>query len=484
LLEHGVVCEMAKVAYLVLSHGLPYQTVDFLWSVWRPEDTYFVHVDRKSPAVAAAAIAAIAAAYPNIHVVPSEICTWGGFSLVEATLRCLAAALAADEQWSHAVVVSSTHFPLRPAAALAAALEPEACYLTFHSLDLAAANSEPQNWWSGVMRRLIYEHLEVPGLGLMRGPAKSQPRDVTFYWGQQWWILSRSAGEFVCRLRQGSLAEYLRTSAVPDESYFQTILANSPFKQQMKHKQIMWQQWDQQGRPRILSDKDIRIALTSQQFFARKASEATMREENGVVAKKIASIDRASWVESVTHAFADFLSPSMFSILNEGYRQGGSQPEATSPEEDIPTRSLLNAKSQMITQSAAKYGLEAQISSSVSASTTATLSCRFPGSRTHATYLLILRFCNREIAWVGLYLKSADLDKAAADLNAFPDRQLIDFDFPIAGGLSAHRDLLEFGVRRKGVVYLNQPRAAENLEAVTREYLEILSRIPGMISRD
>jgi len=208
-----------------------------------------------------------------------------------------------------------------------------------------------------------------------------------------------------------------------------------------------------------------------------------MREENGIVARKIASLDRASWVESVTRAFADSLSPSMFATINDGYRQGASQAESPSPEEDGPHRSLLQSTSQMIRQKAAECGLDVQISPSISDGNVATLSCRLPSSRAQATYLLILRVCNLEVAWVGLYLKSTDVDKAAADLHTFPDRQLIDFDFPIASGLAAHRDLLEFGLRRKGIVYLNQPRGAENLEAVTREYLEILSRIPGLANR-
>src|SRR5579863_8991433 len=103
---------MAKVAYVVLTHGEPYQTIDFLWSIWRDEDEYFVHIDRKSPQVAFAALAALEAAYPNIHAVPSDICTWGGFTLAEAEYRCLLSALAGDRSWSHAVLVSGTHLPL------------------------------------------------------------------------------------------------------------------------------------------------------------------------------------------------------------------------------------------------------------------------------------------------------------------------------------------------------------------------------------
>src|SRR3984885_533444 len=290
---------MAKIAYLVLTHGLPYQAIDFLWSVWREEDAYFVHVDRKSPAIAGAAFRAIAAARPNIHVVPSVICTWGGFTLIEAELRCLMVALAADPIWSHAVLVSGTHLPLRRADSLAAILEPECSYLTFHRIDLEFAKLEPPNSWSRIAQRLTYEYQEVPGLGDLRGSAKSPPSDITFFWGSPWWILSRAAAEFVCSSRQSPFSEFFRTSAIPNESYFQTILLNSPLRDQLRHRQIVWQKWSANGRPLYLSDDDIQTALTSDQLFARKASEATMRDETGVVAKTIASLDRVSWVKSV-----------------------------------------------------------------------------------------------------------------------------------------------------------------------------------------
>ena len=177
---------MAKIAYLILTHGQPYQTIDFLWSIWREEDAYFVHVDRKSPAFSAAALAAVAAAYPNVHIVPADICTWGGFTLVEAALRCLTAALRAECEWSHAVLVSGSHLPLRRAAAFAAALEPEVSYMTLHRLDLDPANQSPPGRFSGRASRFSYEYEEVRGIGAMRGHARQVPAGSAFFWGSQW----------------------------------------------------------------------------------------------------------------------------------------------------------------------------------------------------------------------------------------------------------------------------------------------------------
>jgi hypothetical protein len=473
---------VAQIAYLVLTHGLPYQTIDLLWSLWREEDAYFVHIDRKSPNLAMAGIGAVAAAYPNIHLVPSDICTWGGFSLVEGALRCLRAALIADRSWSHAALISGTHLPLRRAASLAAMLDPDCCYMNFHEIDLDAANRIPADWWSGVASRLTYEYQEVPGLGHIRGSAKPTTSGVTFFWGSQWWILSRRAAELVCSSSHGPLSEYFRSSAIPDEIYFQTILANSPLREQLRSRQLIWQRWSGNGRPLLLTDQDLRQALTSNQLFARKANEATTRDPSGILAGSVASADRAHWVQSVLQAFSDFLPPSILPIMSEDYGQGGGLDTEFAGSE-MATRSLMKDISLTIQRNAADYGLRVQLSSNVSAADES-VSCRFPDSQTAANYSLIVRLCNLEIAWIGLYVPPTDLDGASADLQVFSERELIDFSFPPARGYPAHHDMLVYGLRRKGVIPLDRHGAAENLEAVIREYLEILSHIPGMVPRE
>lgn len=471
---------MPRIAYLILAHGLPYQTIDLLWSIWREEDFYFVHFDRKSPPVAAAAIAAIASSRRNIYVVPPVICTWGGFSLVDAAQRCIGLALSVDDSWSHAALISGTHLPLQRAASLASSLEPNYSFLTFHDFDMHAAELEPPNFWSGVARRLTYEYQEVPGLGCMRGPGRLPPPNVTFYWGSQWWILSRSAAEFVWASRDGVLADFFRKSYIPDETYIQTLLANSHLKSNLRVRQIVWQKWEG-GRPKILSDEDIASARTSNQFFARKASEATMQDKTGILERSIASVDRIGWVESVMSAFSGSLPPSMCSTVCDGYQQRGSRPDARLYEKEVGVRSLIEDASERIHRCARDLGCRVHLSSRAPAVNEAMLICEFPDSRTRAHYFLILRVCNLEIAWLGLYLKPPDLDNAAKDLQDFPDSKLIDFSFPAVVGLKPYHSLLEYGVRLKGVIWLDGKSDAKKLEAVIQDYLEVLSRIPGLV---
>jgi len=472
---------MANVAYLVLTHGMPYQTIDFLWSVWREEDTYFVHVDGKSPLQAHAAIEAIAAAFPNIHVVPPAICTWGGFSLVEAAMRCLQTALATSDSWSHAVLVSGNHVPLRRPADFAEMLEPGRSYLTLHNIDLASARLQPPNWFSGIAQRFTYKHYEIPGLGDMRGGLRTTPADVTFFWGSQWWILSRPAVEFVCQSRRSSLANYLRYVAIPDESYFQTILANSPLKDRLTHVQMIWQQWGSDGRPRLLSDDDLRTAMASKQLFARKADLTSMRARNGIVAKQIATRDRIDWKKSVLAAFKKYLPREIAMILREQYLHPEVTAASGSEGRKPATALFLDELSGILQRHAKRNRLIVQLSRSNRDGNETILTCKFPAARTQAKYLLIVRISMLEVAWAGIYVRFKDVAHALADLRNLNDLQPFDRNLPGVRGFHTYHDLLRFAIRRKGVVSLSRPDAIEKLDRIIATYLEILTKIPGVV---
>lgn len=471
---------MSTVAYLILAHGLPYQTIDLLWSVWRQEDSYFVHIDRKSPPAAEAAIAAIARSFPNVHVVPSEVCGWGGFSLVDAAHRCIASALTSDSSWSHAALISGTHVPLRRAAALADSLEPGFSYLTFHDFDLAAATLQPPNFWSGIARRITVEHQEIPGLGYMRGPTRLPPEGVTYFWGSQWWILSRPAAEFVWGSRNGALANYFRGTYIPDETYIQTLLANSHLKTDLRLRQILWQKWEE-GRPTLLSAEDLAVALTSKQFFARKACEATMQDETGILQRAVASISRESWLRSVTTAFADYLPPSLAPVVTAGYLNRGKVREQGLTESRVRARSFLKRISIRMREVAAELGFSLRISTTIPAINQAILLCEFPNTEAHACYFLILRTCNLEIGWLGIYIKSADREKALADIQDLSTKEVFDSDFPAAAGLVSYSQVLRFDLRKKGVMRLGSVLENENIATIASEYLGILSKIHGMV---
>jgi hypothetical protein len=315
----------------------------------------------------------------------------------------------------------------------------------------------------------------------MQGTPRDPVEGVDYYWGSQWWILSRSAAEYIGTAWRSRLAEYFRHTAVPDESCFQTLLLNSSLKEAIVHRQTVWQQWGESGRPLLLSADDLKSALASRQFFARKASESLMRDSASGWVAAVGAMNRVSWEESVVAAFDRFMPAALKSMAIDRYCSGQADAENEPVEGMGASHPLLREITNRIESYARIYGLNPALHSQPSGvDAQAMLTCSFPGSRSLAKYALILRTCSMQTAWIGVYVTFPERARAIEDLSHLPDTDLVDFTFPPAAGLHPNREFLKIDLKKLGVVSLTNRNAVRELDEAIRIYLEILSQVPGI----
>ncbi len=117
------------LATFVLCHRSAEHVADLVRLIYRADDIFLLHADAKAPAELHATLAFLSARFPNVHVLPSALCSWAGWSLVDATLRGIVAALSLPAAWDHFVLLSEQHVPLHTAGTTAAALTPGVSYL-------------------------------------------------------------------------------------------------------------------------------------------------------------------------------------------------------------------------------------------------------------------------------------------------------------------------------------------------------------------
>jgi hypothetical protein len=212
------------LAYLLMCHRMPGAVADLLRAVWRPEHLYIVHVDAKAGEAVRATVAHFAA-LPNVYVLPAQFCSWGGWSLVEVLLRGAARAVAAGGDWSHLIVLSEAHLPLRP---------PEAMDFQrgVSRIDAAPVATTHALAQADVMHRLRARYRELPGVGMFPvGPATvSHTLMDALHHGTQWMVLAREACE---RLQSAGLDSPIwapfRQSLIADETAVQTVLLGTEF---------------------------------------------------------------------------------------------------------------------------------------------------------------------------------------------------------------------------------------------------------------
>lgn len=211
-----------SVVYAVLCHSSPRYVADLVRALYHPEQAILLHADAKAPISLHEAVHDLAALLPNVHVVDSVLCSWGGWSLVEATLRLMGAALTLPTDWRHFCVLSEHHMPLQPPATIAKLL-PEGLSFSDASL-LPAMDLDHRN---DLGHRFLRHWRELPGVG----PFALGPRHLSlaqlerFRLGSQWVVLAREACERLWSVRnEAAVWAPFRDSLVPDETALMSVL--------------------------------------------------------------------------------------------------------------------------------------------------------------------------------------------------------------------------------------------------------------------
>ena len=99
-----------RIAYLVLAHQRPRQLRRLVERLSGSQTRCYIHVDRRAPKAVSGAVQNLA----GVQLVEALTCRWGTFSLVQAILRCLYAALD-DETFrcDVAVLLSGQDYPIK-----------------------------------------------------------------------------------------------------------------------------------------------------------------------------------------------------------------------------------------------------------------------------------------------------------------------------------------------------------------------------------
>lgn len=261
-----------RIAYLVLAHRAPADLVALLAKLKTRGETY-LHVDRDARGFDGHwdELAHHASLPARRHSV-----SWGGFSVVEATLELIETALAKGSA-DYLMLLSGACLPVADLAGLADRLAEEGGeYIDMMPEAEALARDRKSRL---TYYRFYSKTLPRPYLGAMNRLSRhfwmrpdfeaefGEPR-----FGSMWWCLSRPCLDWAMRFRAARprYDKRFRHSETPDESYFQTLVSLSPFAHKVRDS-LTYVDWEKGGsHPKILSRQDLPRIAASGQYFARK----------------------------------------------------------------------------------------------------------------------------------------------------------------------------------------------------------------------
>jgi hypothetical protein len=276
------------VAYLIMAHHHPAMLARLIRSLDGEDTSFFVHIDARNDVAPFRSAAPPATVFLDDRVKVH----WYGYSTVEATLRLLEAAFASGAD--RFVLLSGVDYPVASNARIRKTLSSDAEFIEIRfELDPAGDgyfDRRANGWFFG--DRTLFSHRE--GRRRLRKAAEAVGRLLPrrrfpwpVYYGWAWWTLTRSAVDYLLRLRREQPRSFtrFRFAEVPDEMVFQTLLKQSPraghiafdqadtdFTPGPHRNALHHIDWDNPNPtlPRTLTEDDFDAIVGGGALFARK----------------------------------------------------------------------------------------------------------------------------------------------------------------------------------------------------------------------
>lgn len=272
-----------RLAYSISGYKLPGQLAWLMTAIRHQDDLFVLHVDARTPPDVYDELREAAGDGPNIVFIERQTITWMGISLVEAELRAIRAALAADPPFDYLISLSMQDYPLKSRAEIVAALEaaPGLDHVSRERLEDLPFHIRRRPWLLAFERqgRLIKTPIPRP-----------IPKGLELRWKGSWWrVLSRQTCEWLveAELTRRHL-DFLRHVQAPDELFFQNLLMQGPHRDRLAERNRHFVAWSGiGGSPKTLTMGEAEELLATPLWFARKFDETVDRRVLELLAQRI-----------------------------------------------------------------------------------------------------------------------------------------------------------------------------------------------------
>ena len=280
-----------KVAYLIQCHKNAEQVNRLIKALNSDALSYctdfYVHVDAKSN------IASEIIDIPNVNVLHERVnVRWGHVSQVQATLKLIEKALESKIDYDYLWLISGQDYPIKSNSYIYDFLATKGQKNYIEIIDKGSDQyrrylKRNQTWfptWGAspvfVMRVLRKIYVILTGGARHSIIKRKNVLNAEWQFGSQWWTLTKDACRYILeKSADGSWIDYYKNCLCSDESYFQTMLYNSEFKETIAGYNLCYVDWSEgKKNPKLLNEKDLPALQASDKLLARKLEQGTLMD--------------------------------------------------------------------------------------------------------------------------------------------------------------------------------------------------------------
>lgn len=274
-----------KTAFLILCHKNASQINILISKLLECSCDVYIHLDLKSRNIFSEINK-----NERVFILPEDksySIDWGGVSMIEATLSLINEVRNSNREYDYLCLLSGQDLPLRPMKSFESLLNGNNYIEIIPRKDESYNNYRKRceihypSWINGQsffvksIKRLYM--LFTGGYSHTFSIFKRRlPFNMDFEFGSQWWCLTYECVMWILDYSNThpNYLNYMKSTIVPDECFFQSIFMSSPYKETQKNNftYVNWNRKINRRSPIIFTSKDIdRLKKLSEDYqFARK----------------------------------------------------------------------------------------------------------------------------------------------------------------------------------------------------------------------
>ena len=267
-----------KIAYLINAHKNFDQLERLVSRLNHDAVDFFIHIDKKVDAASLSRLVDSLKKYSPTLIPKRVDVSWGGFSQIEATVNGLHSIIASGNSYDYICFLSGQDYPIQSNEKILGFLSNHKgcefidCYeVSPASHAEALVRFERYSLFEEISNPLLRLYLERALRVLL--PKRRLPKGYRTFGGSSWWTISFDCAKYLIKFidEQRSFFNFFRYALCPDETFFQTLIMNSPYNTKVYNDNLRHIDWPAgQVNPRILTSNDLARILSSMKLFARK----------------------------------------------------------------------------------------------------------------------------------------------------------------------------------------------------------------------
>lgn len=277
---------LPRTAYMLQIHNNPEQVNKFILQLIANEQAdVYVHIDKKNYEKCHGKIIKS----PNVKVLNKSIdCEWGDISQVDTTLLLLNEVMSSKKAYDYVCLRSGQDLLVKDGFNDYLSTNKGKVFLNYRSMKNELGLVELE--WPKITRKRytsahpvrIYRRIaqELHRKGINISPNKNYwPKGYSFYKGSQWFTIPFTVAKYMVEFLEENewYYKFFENTLIPDESFFHTLIMNSPYKEDVVNDNLLFLKWgetlSERNSPQYLTSKDISSIENANQFFARKFDE-------------------------------------------------------------------------------------------------------------------------------------------------------------------------------------------------------------------